>query len=208
MVFAGAHKGGLWASEDGGASWEPQMHLADNPKGLHLYAVRRIAGTLFVVGDLMLDGYVYGEVERISPEAPAPVLAVRRELPAGPVASLAWDEDERCLRARRGRFELVCNFGREAVRVDLGRGRDRVEPGLQRLQRLDGPQLLKLYRSLLADGRVKLTDTMPVSERAWRTQGSKMFVELGSRHAKRGFGHRIVETQHDLACCDPVALFD
>jgi hypothetical protein len=36
----------------------------------------------------------------------------------------------------------------------------------------------------------------------------RQFVELGSHHAKRGFGHRIVETQHDLACCDPVALFD
>ena len=33
----------------------------------------------------------------------------------------------------------------------------------------------------LADGRIKLTDTLPVSERAWRTQGSKMFVELGAR---------------------------
>ena len=33
----------------------------------------------------------------------------------------------------------------------------------------------------IKDGRVKLTDTFPVSERAWRTQGSKMFVELGSR---------------------------
>src|SRR3954453_1172118 len=31
------------------------------------------------VGDLMLDSYVYGEVERISPEAPAPVLVVTRE---------------------------------------------------------------------------------------------------------------------------------
>ena len=31
------------------------------------------------VGDLMLDTYVYGEVGRISPEAPAPVLAVTRE---------------------------------------------------------------------------------------------------------------------------------
>jgi len=31
------------------------------------------------VGDLMLDAFVYGEVERISPEAPAPVLAVKRE---------------------------------------------------------------------------------------------------------------------------------
>ena len=31
------------------------------------------------VGDLMLDRYVYGEVSRISPEAPIPVLARRRE---------------------------------------------------------------------------------------------------------------------------------
>jgi len=35
--------------------------------------------TVLVVGDLMLDRFVYGEVARISPEAPAPVLAVKRE---------------------------------------------------------------------------------------------------------------------------------
>ena len=29
---------------------------------------------IFVVGDVMLDRYVYGHVERISPEAPVPVL--------------------------------------------------------------------------------------------------------------------------------------
>lgn len=40
---------------------------------------------------------------------------------------------------------------------------------------------LELLFQRLKDGRVKLTDTFPVSERAWRTQGSKMFVELGSR---------------------------
>ena len=34
--------------------------------------------TILCVGDLMLDDFVYGEVGRISPEAPAPVLAVRR----------------------------------------------------------------------------------------------------------------------------------
>ena len=33
----------------------------------------------------------------------------------------------------------------------------------------------------LKDGRVKLTDTFPVSEEAWRTGGSKMFVSVGSR---------------------------
>ena len=30
------------------------------------------------VGDVMLDDFVYGEVARISPEAPTPVLAVSR----------------------------------------------------------------------------------------------------------------------------------
>src|ERR1700759_4742902 len=40
---------------------------------------------------------------------------------------------------------------------------------------------IELLFQRLKDGRVKLTDTLPVSERAWRTQGSKMFVELGAR---------------------------
>ena len=34
--------------------------------------------TILCIGDLMLDDFVYGEVSRVSPEAPAPVLAVRR----------------------------------------------------------------------------------------------------------------------------------
>src|ERR1700748_1327700 len=40
---------------------------------------------------------------------------------------------------------------------------------------------IELLFQRLKDGRVKLTDTFPVSEQAWRTQGSKMFVELGAR---------------------------
>src|SRR3954463_10110488 len=40
---------------------------------------RAIAGqTVLCVGDLMLDEFIYGEVSRISPEAPAPVIAVQR----------------------------------------------------------------------------------------------------------------------------------
>jgi D-alanyl-D-alanine carboxypeptidase (penicillin-binding protein 5/6) len=33
----------------------------------------------------------------------------------------------------------------------------------------------------LKDGSLKLTDSLPVSQKAWSTQGSKMFVELGAR---------------------------
>src|SRR3981081_1123701 len=37
-----------------------------------------VSRTVLCVGDLMLDEFIYGEVSRISPEAPAPVIAVQR----------------------------------------------------------------------------------------------------------------------------------
>ena len=44
-------------------------------------AVRRLARTsVLVVGDAMLDRYVYGTVERVSPEAPVPIIMVEREV--------------------------------------------------------------------------------------------------------------------------------
>jgi len=39
-----------------------------------------VAGSVLVIGDAMLDRYIYGEVGRLSPEAPVPVLNVQREL--------------------------------------------------------------------------------------------------------------------------------
>src|SRR4051812_4131576 len=57
---------------------EPQPDLAA--------AVRRLARTnVLVIGDVMLDRYTYGEVTRISQEAPVPILAIEREvaLPGG-----------------------------------------------------------------------------------------------------------------------------
>lgn len=43
--------------------------------------IRALARTsVLVVGDAMLDRYIYGTVERISPEAPVPVLSVEREV--------------------------------------------------------------------------------------------------------------------------------
>lgn len=42
--------------------------------------VRRFAGLrVLVVGDLMLDQFVWGDVSRISPEAPVPIVRVRRQ---------------------------------------------------------------------------------------------------------------------------------
>src|SRR6185312_6552090 len=59
---------------------------------------------------------------------------------------------------------------------------------------------LELLFQRLKDGRLKLTDTMPVSERAWRTQGSKMFVELGSRIAVEDLIRGIIIQSGNDAC--------
>ena len=46
--------------------------------------------TVLCIGDLMLDEFVYGEVSRISPEAPAPVIAVQRsEIHVGGAGNVA-----------------------------------------------------------------------------------------------------------------------
>jgi len=59
---------------------------------------------------------------------------------------------------------------------------------------------LELLFQRLKDGRMKLSDTLPVSERAWRTQGSKMFVELGSRIAVEDLIRGIITQSGNDAC--------
>src|SRR6266481_9066780 len=44
------------------------------------YIERLGSARVLCVGDVMLDHYVYGQVERVSPEAPIPVLCVEREM--------------------------------------------------------------------------------------------------------------------------------
>src|SRR5215471_490361 len=95
--------------------------------------------TVLCIGDLMLDEFVYGEVSRISPEAPAPVIAVqRRETNIGGAGNVARNiaslgaacifvgligEDEagaqlKAELARRERIEsvLICDPARPTTR--------------------------------------------------------------------------------------------
>lgn len=68
-------------------------------KPLYDYMANLSSGRVLVVGDLMLDRYIYGAVDRISPEAPVPVLKVKQRSEmaggaanvAGNVASLGTD---------------------------------------------------------------------------------------------------------------------
>ncbi len=81
---APAHAAPNGLNQDGAGQDRPDhgaiLDAAPTPEDLAA-AVRRLARTsVMVIGDVMLDRTVYGTVERISPEAPVPILAVEREL--------------------------------------------------------------------------------------------------------------------------------
>jgi maltooligosyltrehalose trehalohydrolase len=49
-------------------------------------------------------------------------MRARRRLPAGDADEIAFDEDARWLRVRRGAFELVCNFSDRIAVVPCASG--------------------------------------------------------------------------------------
>ena len=70
---------------------------------------------ILVIGDLMLDRYIYGEVHRISPEAPVPIVHVQREktMPGG-ASNVAVN-----IRALGGQAALCGLLGRDAAGREL-----------------------------------------------------------------------------------------
>jgi rfaE bifunctional protein kinase chain/domain len=88
------------------------------------------AARVLVVGDVMLDRYWFGDVERISPEAPVPVVLVRRteERPGG-AANVA-----RNVTALEGRATLLAVIGRDEAGDSLEKlvRAEKVEASLHR----------------------------------------------------------------------------
>ena len=41
----------IFATADGGKTWEPWFHRTDNPSRLHLYAIRQVDGGLYIAGE-------------------------------------------------------------------------------------------------------------------------------------------------------------
>jgi D-glycero-beta-D-manno-heptose-7-phosphate kinase len=82
----------------------------------------RLAGrTVLIVGDLMLDHFVFGGVERISPEAPVPIVRFdHEEYRLGGAANVAHN-----IAALGGRVEIIGVVGHDAeaerLRADLTR---------------------------------------------------------------------------------------
>src|SRR3546814_6300026 len=96
--------------------------MSDFPADLVDFSAARV----LVVGDVMLDRFVYGDVQRISPEAPIPVMRAERELAmpggAGNVA--------RNIAALGGRAILIGLVGDDTA-ADLLNDVLAAEPGIE-----------------------------------------------------------------------------
>ncbi|MDP9128132.1 MAG: D-glycero-beta-D-manno-heptose-7-phosphate kinase [Pseudomonadota bacterium] len=88
----------------------PDSHL--------LPLVEKLAGhRVLCVGDVMLDRYIYGQVERISPEAPIPVLRMQREaVTLGGAGNVV-----RNIVSLGGQIDLVAVVGQDQASYDLAK---------------------------------------------------------------------------------------
>lgn len=92
-----------------------------------------------IVGDAMLDVYLHGDVERISPEAPVPVVRVRgRRFALGGAANVAQN-----VAALGARCELVATIGRDASGGTLREMLSSIGSGSGSLIEVDRPTTTK-----------------------------------------------------------------
>lgn len=93
----------------------PKTRLPRTRLAALLGAVAAKPPRIAVIGDAMLDLYLKGDVERISPEAPVPVVRVReRKYALGGAANVAQN-----VLALGARCELVASVGRDAAGTQL-----------------------------------------------------------------------------------------
>ena len=99
-----------------------------------------------------------GGAQRAAPAGPAPTPA---STPLGPYDTIA-------------RQALIIDADTDAVLLEKNAD-ERMPPSSM-------SKLMTMYVvfSMLREGRLKMDQELPVSERAWRMQGSKMFVQIGT----------------------------
>jgi rfaE bifunctional protein, domain I len=139
---------------------------------------------ILVIGDVMLDRYWFGEVDRISPEAPVPVVRVaRREDRLGGAANVARN---------------IVALGAHAALMGLV-GHDEVGEKLAELAGQEG-----IEAQLIADDSIHTTLKMRVLGR----QQQLLRVDFEERPADGGLDALMSKARAAMAGCDIVVLSD
>ncbi len=139
---------------------------------------------VLVVGDVMLDRYWFGDVERISPEAPVPVVKVARtEERLGGAANVAWN-----MAAIGAKPVLLSVVGDDAAAGSLQRQLD--EHGIQ----------AQLYR----DANLSTTIKMRVIGR----QQQLIRIDFENEPGHEALAAKLADFEGKLAECDVVVMSD
>ncbi|WP_368416455.1 D-alanyl-D-alanine carboxypeptidase family protein [Falsiroseomonas sp.] len=97
----------------------------------------------------------------------------------------------------------VETLARQAIMVDFETGAVLLEKNPdERMPPSSMSKLMTMYVvfDLLKTGRLRLDQTLPVSERAWRMGGSKMFVELGAQVSVENLARGVIVQSGNDAC--------
>ena len=115
------------------------------------------------------------------PRPPAPPPSTPASSPLGPVDTLA----------------------RQAVMIDFDTGAVLLEKNVdERMPPASMSKLMTMYVvfEMLKTGRLRLDQMLPVSERAWRMGGSKMFVQIGSQVPVEALARGVIVQSGNDAC--------
>jgi rfaE bifunctional protein kinase chain/domain len=139
---------------------------------------------VLVVGDVMLDRYWFGEVSRISPEAPVPVVLIANEdQRLGGAANVAWNCKE--LSARTKLLSVV--------------GRDEPGRALEKLLKQKG-----IEASLHRDRSLSTTQKLRVIGRRQQL----LRIDFETPPSREVLASKLEEFKRALAECDVVILSD
>lgn len=122
--------------------------------------VEKLAGhRVLCVGDVMLDRYVYGQVERISPEAPIPVMHTQREaVTLGGAGNVV-----RNVVALGGQVDLVGVIGQDQAGYDLAKQITEL-PQVTSYLLTDNSRPTTLKTRFVADGQQLLRADLEISQ--------------------------------------------
>jgi D-alanyl-D-alanine carboxypeptidase (penicillin-binding protein 5/6) len=127
--------------------------------------IKLLARVIACLSVMVLAAAVVDQPSAATTAKPKPKAAVATASPANPTAGMET----------QAKHALILEAETGVVLLDKG-GDERIPPASM-------SKIMTAYVvfSLLKEGRAALTDQLPVSERAWRLQGSKMFVPIDAR---------------------------
>lgn len=143
---------------------------------------------LMVMGSMAATGPAWAQPHRGTAEKPRPGHRVEPTPPGSPASTPLGPVDT------SARWAFAMDYNTLATLLDKDANEEMAPSSMTKLM------TLYLLYSRLAEGRMKLTDQLLVSERAWKMGGSKMFVQIGTMVSVEDLIHGIVVDSGNDAC--------